>query len=117
MEYILEHIQDALKKLTTIQDAKVLVQECELYMWPQTWSDASCGSGGLSCQAITSAPTLAVVGPIGDVCIYHGPEFAYYLEHPSELFWKDLDNRNLPGTTEHTRRRCLEKTFETVSEQ
>jgi hypothetical protein len=74
--------------------------ECEIYVWPQTWSDMSCGFGGMSGQMITTKPTVVVIGPMQDACVYHGGKMAYKVNSVDEKFRKAVDNRNLPSTME-----------------
>lgn len=74
--------------------------ECEIFVWPQTWSDASCGSGGPCAQMITTKSTIVVIGPTGDACVYHGGNLAYKVESVDEKFRKGIDNKDLPGKIE-----------------
>lgn len=90
--------------------------ECEIYVWPQIWSDTSCGFGGLAGQMITNASTVVVVGPQLDACVYHGGRFAYKIEQVGENFWKAIDNRELPAKREGKERRKLQKEPENVAE-
>jgi len=91
-------IEDAFKRLTPMYyNSEVLDVECEIYVWPQTWSDASCGDGGFAGQMMTSASTVAVIGPNRDACVYHGGNLAYLIDNVNENFWKAIDDRHLPG--------------------
>ncbi len=74
--------------------------ECEIFVWPQTWNDGSCGSGGLCIQAITTKPTVVVIGPMGDACVYHGEGLAYKVDNVDEKFREAIDNKKLPGKME-----------------
>lgn len=74
--------------------------ECEIFVWPQTWNDASCGSGGLCAQMITTKPTVVVIGPMGDACVYHGGRWAYKVDSVDEKFREGIDNHELPGKVE-----------------
>jgi len=74
--------------------------ECEVFVWPQTWSDASCGFGGLCIQMITTRSTVVVIGPTGDACVYHGGKLAYKVDSIDEKFREAIDNKNLPGKIE-----------------
>ena len=78
-------------------------QECEVFSWPQTWSNTACGFGGIGGCAITKAQCVVVVGPEKDACVYHGGMFAYYIEDPNGKFWDDIANvrRHFPGAAEN----------------
>jgi hypothetical protein len=104
-------IKDALRRLTPQHFANgqantsINDKECEIHVWPQTWPDASCGSGmGFSAQVITQSPTVVVIGPMGDACVYHGGDFAYHIEETNERFWSCIDDRCMPSKEEHERR-------------
>ena len=101
-------IQDAVRRLACQQfhdgqnNTILNEKECEIYVWPQSWPDASCGdNSGFSAQAITSAPTVVILGPMGDVCVYHGGKFAYKIDQTNESFWACLDDRHMPSKQEH----------------
>lgn len=103
-----ECIKEALDKLDPQEfhngqrNTTIDQKECEIHVWPQTWSDASCGnSGGFSAQVITQAPTVVIIGPMGDACIYHGGKFAYKIEEANETFWSCIDDRCMPSKKEH----------------
>jgi len=105
-------IQDALKHLSCQQfhgglhNTSLDEKECEVYVWPQTWSDASCGDkGGFSAQAITTAPTVVILGPMQDACVYHRGQFAYKINQIHEKFWTNLDNRDMPSKEQYERER------------
>lgn len=51
---------------------------CELYAFPQTWSNTSCGHGGMAGQAFTTAMTYAIVDHDASMCwVYTRGEFLY----------------------------------------
>lgn len=81
-------------------NAIVCEDECEIFVWPQTWDDGSCGSGGLCIQMITTKPTIVVIGPIGDACVYHGGKLAYKVDSVDEKFREAIDKKYLPGKIE-----------------
>ena len=85
-------------------------RECEIYVWPQTWSDTNCGFGGMAGQMITSASTVVVVGPMQDACVFHGNRLAYKIEHVSEYFWICVKNQKMPGKRESHKNLTMEKT-------
>lgn len=103
MDMSIDHcVDDALLQLKPnsfgSQSNTVLSEkECEIFVWPQTWDDASCGSGRFSAQVITTASTVVVIGPMEDACVYHGGKMAYKIENVDEKFREAIDNRNIPG--------------------
>ena len=47
-------------------------------MFPQEWSNTSCGFGGIAGQAFTSAYTTLIVSTVYNMaCVYIGRRFAY----------------------------------------
>ena len=91
-------IDDAIKRLSS-DNGSVNEQECEIFVWPQTWEDTSCGAGGLCGQAITTASTVVVVGPTEEACVYHGGRLAYQVSVDDD-FRRAIDNKQLPGKVE-----------------
>lgn len=64
--------------------------QCDIYVFPQTWGSTALGFGGIGGQAMTSAYTVVVVGPGRDACVYFGSRLAYHIEHPNREFMEDL---------------------------
>lgn len=98
-------IKDALRKLDPQsfgrqKNSELHISECEIYAWPQMWTDTGCGFGKVAGQAITTATTLVVVGPMRDACVYHNGKFAYKVVQTNEAFWAGVDKRNLPSESE-----------------
>lgn len=81
----------------SIRELDAMEMECEIFVWPQTWSDASCGAGGLCSQAITTAPTVVVIASNNRACVYHGGRKAYTVDEINEEFRRAIDNKQLPG--------------------
>lgn len=107
-----ECVHDALSRLSPQQfddeqnNTSLDEKECEIYTWPQTWSDASCGHNcGFSAQMITSAPTVVVLGPMQDACVYHGGDFAYKINQTDASFWAAIDEQYMPSQQEHERKK------------
>lgn len=75
------------------QTRRPFEQECEVTMFPQTWSSGSAGFDGPSGQAITTQYTVVVEGPMGDVCVYFGRRLAYHILRPNETFNEDVMKR------------------------
>lgn len=68
----------------------------ELYYFEQTWSDTSCGFGGIAGQAMTTENTYVFI-PVGvnQKCfVYFGGRFAYAVDIGDE-FWNDIQRRNM----------------------
>lgn len=98
-------VHDAVLQLTPqsfgSQSNTILCEdECEIFVWPQTWDDASCGLGGLCAQMITTKPTIVVIGPMGDACVYHGGKLAYKIDAVDAKFREAIDNKDLPSKME-----------------
>lgn len=78
----------------------------DLYIFEQTWSDTSCGFGGVAGQAFTTCNVYAFVPKAredipfvnvtipSDVIIYIGGRFAYAAPK-SDLIMKDINNHNI----------------------
>lgn len=97
-----ECIDDAIMQLSPqsfgSQSNSILCEdECEIFVWPQTWDDASCGFGGMCAQMITTKSTVVIIGPEEDACVYHGGKLAYKLDNIDENFREAIDDKNLPG--------------------
>ncbi len=66
----------------------------------QTWSDSSCGFGGIALQALTDAQTVVIGRTDGScVVVYIRGEFAYRVDQPSEAFWARVQAQRLPGAS------------------
>jgi hypothetical protein len=87
-------LSDAARRLG-ISD--LLSLDGNFHIWPQTWPDSACGFRGVAMRAFTTASTLAVIGPKGDVCVYHDARFVRHIREPDEAFWVAFGNRKLPG--------------------
>ncbi|MHA2279948.1 MAG: hypothetical protein ACXAC5_03605 [Promethearchaeota archaeon] len=112
MTSIDECVRDALSRLSPQQffddqnNTCLDEIECEIHVWPQTWSDASCGHDcEVSLQVITSAPTVVILGPMQDACVYHGGTFAYKIDQTDKNFWAAIDQRHMPSKQEHERQK------------
>jgi hypothetical protein len=72
-------------------------QRMAVYSWPQQWSNSACGFGGVAMQAFWVAPTIVVVGPADDVCVFHAGRFVAHLRRPSDEFSAKVREFKLPG--------------------
>jgi hypothetical protein len=84
--------------------------DVEIYLWPQSWSDTTCGRGGVGGQAITTAHTVVIVGPSQDAVVYLGRP-AYYLPAGAdgdhrEAFWRAIAGRQMPSVSSAGRIGC-----------
>lgn len=59
-------------------------------MFEQTWGSTALGFGGIGGQAVTSAYTVVVDGPMGDACVYFGGTLAYHVLKPNAQFREDV---------------------------
>lgn len=73
-----------------MKEARPTPYNVEVTMFEQTWSSTALGFGGIGGQAITSAYTVVVEGPMGDACVYFAGRLAYHIERPSRAFREDL---------------------------
>ena len=90
-------VEDACRRLTPYGPGVTLwPPDCEVFSWPQTWSDSTCGFGGGGGQAMTAVQCVVVVGPVGDACVYHG-RFAKHVQRPSEKFFAAMRVWRMPG--------------------
>lgn len=64
-----------------------LQEECELYVFP-----AHTGSPG---SGMRSVDTVVIIGPCGDVCVYHGERLSYSVVRPNRRFFLDVASFNL----------------------
>jgi len=76
----------------------------EMYSWPQTWPNTSCGFGGISGQAFVTRQTVIIKDlDTYDVFVYHGGRFAYRVINSQKLY-EYMCGRNMPGKTEASRK-------------
>jgi hypothetical protein len=67
-------------------------------IFPQVWSDTSCGFGGLAGQAMTTAFSVVLEDETeGIFYIFINGQYAYSAHHSSECFKEDLRKKNLSG--------------------
>jgi hypothetical protein len=69
--------------------------EVEVYHFPQTWSDTSCGFGGIAGQAFTTIYTTVVIESMTNAAVYMGGRHAYTVQCISEEFEEDLRNHRM----------------------
>jgi hypothetical protein len=76
VDHCIEHALALLAPPYPGQDLRV--EDCEVFLFRQTWPNTACGWPGIAGQAFTSAYTVVVLGPHGDAVVYLGRP-AYYL--------------------------------------
>lgn len=72
--------------------------DCEVVMFPQTWSSTALGFGGIGGQAFTSAYTVIVSCDRAVAsAVYFGGRFAYLVEHARQNhdFKRDIANQTM----------------------
>jgi hypothetical protein len=72
-------------------------RECRVVSWPQTWGSTACGFGGMGGCMMTTAQTTVIVGPLGDVAVYHAGRLARHIVAPTDAFWDAMMKQQLPG--------------------
>ena len=77
----------------------IRADELLVYAWPQTWPSTACGFGGVGGQAMTTAPTIVVVGPGHEHLVYHAGRHAATLRRPSDEFMGRFQAMDLPGAS------------------
>lgn len=100
----IDHSKENLGK--PIPEYELFEDDMEVFSWPQTWADTSIGQGGIAGQMITKAQTVVIIGPMGDVCVYHN-RFSYKVKNPSDKFYECMRSWRLPGKS--VKRDFLEK--------
>lgn len=107
---VTEEVPDYSKRRSTgtqerparIRTRRPRAQEIEVCaMFPQTWESTALGFGGIGGAAMTTAYTIALRGPQGDVLVYFVGRFAYRVSKPNETFSSDLSSFALCGVDEH----------------
>jgi hypothetical protein len=83
------------------KDLDVPIYNLQVFsVFPQTWSDTSCGFGGMAGQAISNAFTVVLEHEEkGDFYIFINGQFAYKQNRSNKKFVKDLIDRNVAGKT------------------
>lgn len=72
----------------------------ELYSWPQTWGNTSCGFGGIGGKAMTTRQTVVIHDNYTDHWfVYHG-RFAYTITRNHDAIKRFLDRKQFPGQCE-----------------
>lgn len=81
--------------------------ECEVYVFSQTWSSTALGYGGVGGQAITQAYTVVVVSEMtGHAAVYFGSGRLAYLVGGQVLrgdaWWQALGRHEMPSVRQAT---------------
>lgn len=72
----------------------------DLYSFPQTWSDTSCGFGGMAGQMMTKAQTTVIIYDGFLAYVYFGGRFAYSVDLNKvdyRAFMECMGNHKMPG--------------------
>lgn len=77
------------------------MRRAEVYSFPQTWGDTTCGHGGIGGQAVTQAQTIIFRTDMGGWWVYQAGEFSYHVERGNEEFYEHVKNWNLIGETDY----------------
>ena len=75
-------------------------RDLDIHLWKQSWSDTSCGFGGIGGQAITRAYTLVFIDEylhLGGAVVYHNFRFAGHVQRPNHRFFEDVQRRQIRG--------------------
>ena len=77
------------------EERRPRIDNVDVVMFSQTWGSTALGFGGVGGQAITTAYTVVVYGPMGDACVYFGGRLAYRIEHLNDTFRNDMQDRHM----------------------
>lgn len=104
-EKLIRSLQMAIEHFATKPGANI--DETIIESWYQCWPNTSCGFGGVSGQAFTTAPTVVIYSKttreLDEVYyVYHNGRFAYsvfsnFPHNETNLINKYLDLRQFPG--------------------
>ncbi len=95
--YIEHCLNDAIERSNQNSKIQYISSDFNLYTWPQTWSDTSCGWGGVAGQMITSAQTVVIFSTATfDFYVYHG-RFAYKVNKPTRKFMEAMSSFSVPS--------------------
>lgn len=105
-----QHIMhDALERAQLLYP-HVTFEGLDIHSWPQLWSSTSCGFGGISGAAMTTAQTTVVFTAGGrDVLVYHAGRFAYHVKRVSDHFMQDMQRHCLLGAANRWQERYEEQ--------
>ena len=81
----------------------------DIITFDQARSDTALGFGGAGGQTVTSVPTIVVLTFNRGYLIYIGSRFAYDVKDPSEMFYKDLEDRWIAGPIDKRRKQYERK--------
>ena len=97
-EMILSAIEDAKSKLISSPSD----DDIAVLSWPQNFQNGNLGfdteieSDRKSVGDGFVSQTTVVFGTSGDVAVYHGSRFVFYIDEPSPTFYEMVEKRNLP---------------------
>lgn len=75
-----------------------LPEEVNIFSWPQTWPDWSCGFGGDARQEPCTDQTNVVVDEVtGAVYVYHASRYVTTVVEPTDAFWVRVKAHDLPA--------------------
>lgn len=77
------------------QEIRPYEEQCDIYVFPQSWGSTALGFEGVGGAAITSAYTTVVIGPHSDACVYFARRLAYHIQRPNQDFYDDLQKRKM----------------------
>jgi len=100
-----EHFRNTKEDKRITKHAKHRAGDLIVYaMFPQTWSSAALGFGGIGGRAITPAYTIIIESEHGlGFCVYFGGRFAYRIEHPNDHFHGDIIHQKMANISESSK--------------
>lgn len=88
------------KETLIVPDEEEVIKTADLsvHAWEQSWPNASCGEDAkTSLRANYVAPTVLIIGPAGDACVFHNGKLAGYTEEPDSTFLAAYKKQDIPG--------------------
>lgn len=68
--------------------------DCEVFVFPQTWGSTALGFGGAGGQAMTMAYTT-IVSIQSHAAVYFGGRLAYVVANPNQRFWEHVAQQSM----------------------
>lgn len=93
-------------QVMTRVEEKPGMDDIDVYLFPQTWANTSCGFGGVSGQAFTRSTTIVVMlEDHSAACVYFSGRFAYMVSPVTREFLIDLGSFNMAEVSRRSKYR------------
>lgn len=72
-----------------------------IYVFPQLWGSTALGFDCVGLSAMTRAYTTVIIDQYsGASGVFFGGKLAYIIKNPNDLFFDDIDQRNMNGCSD-----------------